>query len=361
MAKETESGEEKTEDPTERRITEARKDGNVCKSQEISMVFGILAAFISLKIASPLLWKDLKLITTSAFTSRYSFEEPLMINSLQNGFLNLVSLLLPHLMIIWIITAFFGAGAMAVQTKFLFSKKLLVPKLSNVNPIAGLKRLFTMRNFINLIKAILKLAIICPIAYFAFLDLFPEFLNLTNIPIPHLLPYTETAASYIFWKIIFLLLLLAILDYAYNRWEWKQNVKMSKTEVKEESKSTEGDMKTKNRIKQMGMQRIRQLMMQSVPSADVVVTNPTRISVALKYDLKSSKAPTVVAKGKAHLAAHIRELAKENNIPIVERKPLARALYKAVEVGEEIPYEFYKAVAEILAYVYKLKGKMIKR
>jgi flagellar biosynthetic protein FlhB len=306
---------------------------------------------------SPYLWEDLKLITSAAFTTRYTFEEPITVGAIQTHYLSLVGLLLPDLMIIWVVTAFFGAGAMAAQTKFLFSTKLLKPKWSNINPVSGLKRLFSMRNMVNVIKAVAKLAIICPIAYFAFFDLFPEFLRLMDIPITDLLPFTAKACNYIFWKIIFLLLILAILDYLYNFWEWKQNIKMSKTEVKEESKATEGDMKTKNRIKAIGMQRLRQLMIQSVPEADVVVTNPTHIAVALKYDLKSGGAPKVVAKGKAHLAENIKKIAREHKIPVIERKPLARALYKAVEVGQEIPYEFYKAVAELLAYVYRIKGK----
>ncbi len=357
MARETESGEEKTEDPTTRRLDETRREGNVCKSNEISMVLGIVAAFISLQIMSPYLWNDLKIITTESFTSKYSFKEPITIGVIQSQYLSIIKLFLPDLMVIWCITALFGAGSTAVQTKFLFSQKLLLPKWNNINPVSGIKRLFSMRNMINLLKSVAKLGIICPIAYFAFFDLFPEFLRLLDVPVSALLPYTAKAANYVFWKIIALLLVLAILDYLYNRWEWMQNIKMSKTELKEESKATEGDLKTKNRIKAIGMQRLRQMMMQSVPEADVVVTNPTHIAIALKYDLESGGAPKVVAKGKAHLAEHIKKIARECKIPVIERKPLARALYKSVEVGQEIPYEFYKAVAELLAYVYRIKGK----
>lgn len=357
MAKETESGEEKTEDPSGRRLSESRREGDVCKSQELSLVASMTTAFLALQFIGPYLWTDLKILTSSAFTSRYGYQEPITINAIHSNSMSLFLLLGPEILAIMGITALVGSLVTAWQTKFLFTLKPLRPRFRNLNPIKGITRLFKAQNWINVGKAIAKLGIICPIAYYAFFDLLPEFLRLMDVPITDLLPYTAFAANYVFWKMMSLLMIVAILDYAYHYWQWRQNMKMSKTEKKEEAKATEGDMKTKYRIKAIGMQRLRQMMLKAVATADVVVTNPTHIAVALKYDLATNGAPKVVAKGKSHLAERIKRIAKEKGIPVIERKPLARALFRAVEVGQEIPYELYKAVAELLAYVYKIKGR----
>lgn len=355
MAEENDTG-EKTEEPTGRRKTQARGEGQVAKSVDLSQVLGITAAFVALQYIAPMMWRDIITLTKASLTSRYATEE-LTVVALRSNFISLIALILPEIMLLMVIAALFGAGSTALQTNFLWSNKLLKPKFKHLNPISGIKRIFSIYNSVNLLKSILKFAIIGPIAYFAFFDLFPELMGSMKLPVAEMLPFTADATAQIFWKIIPLLLILAIIDFAWQRYNTHKQMKMTKVEVKEEKKSVEGDEKTKMRIRGMALSRARQRMMESVPTADVVVTNPTHFSVALKYEIGPGKAPKVVAKGKGHIALKIREIARANGVPVVERKPLARALFKSVEIGQTIPYELFAAVAELLAYVYKMRGR----
>ncbi len=349
-------GGEKTEAPTGRRIGQARTQGSVGQSPELSQVIGMFAAFYAITSIVPWMWQDIQMIFKGAFTSRYG-HEPFSIPVLRTQFFGLLLLIMPKLMLILLISAFFGAGCTLIQTNFLLALNLLKPKFSMLNPVTGLKRIFSINGLMNFAKQFAKLLIIGPIAYTAYFRLVPKFLGMMDLPIQALLPLTAEMASGVFFKIMQWLLVLAILDYFWKRWRHKKQMLMSKQEVKDDSKASEGDAGTKRRILMMGLQRARDRMMKNVPKADVVVTNPTHIAVALSYSAQAGAAPRVVAKGQGHVAARIREIAKRNGVPIVERKPLARALFKSVEVGHEIPYELFKAVAEILAYVYRVKGR----
>lgn len=355
MAAESESGAEKTEEPTAKRLSEARRDGQVAKSNDLSQVMGLMGAFTALWMLAPAIWNDLKLVFYSALSGKHSAEH-LSVDQMQHEFLGLITLLLPEIMLLFLIAALAGAGTLAFQTQFLWSNKLLMPKFSNINPIKGIKRLFSMQNFVNLLKSIFKLVIICPIAYFAFFDIFPGFLAMMHAPVSQFLPFAGHAAAVVFWRIVPLLFVLALFDFAYQKWNNHRMLKMTKEEIKDERKALEGDEKTKMQIRQKALQRARERMMQDVKTADVVVTNPTHIAVALKYELAPGSAPTVVAKGRGYVAERIKKIARENRVPVLERKALARALFKAVEVGQSIPYELYTAVAELLAYVYRLRG-----
>lgn len=346
---------EKTEKPTGRRLSQARTDGTVVRSIDLSHTLGLIAAFVALQSIAPRLWQDLMVVTRGGLS--WAGREELNVETLRSNFYGLLLVFLPEIMVLFVIAAFFGAGSTAVQTKFLWSNKLLKPKFSNLNPLKGLRRLFSVYNLVNLIKSIAKLGIILPVAYFAFFEIFPQLLGLMDLPITQLLPFAGTASSLIFWRIISLLVVLAILDYIWQWWSVQKKLKMTKVEVKDERKSVEGDEQTKMTIRSRALQRARQRMMQAVKTADVVVTNPTHFAVALKYDLAAGKAPRVVAKGRGHMAQRIKEMARDARVPVIERKPLARALFAAVEVGHEIPYELYAAVADLLAYVYRLKGK----
>lgn len=346
---------EKTEDPSGRRKTEARAEGQIAKSMDLSQVIGITGAFVGLQYVAPLIWKDIQLITKASFTSRYSTES-LTVHALKSNFLSLLLLVLPHIIILMLIAAFFGAGSTALQTRFLWSNKLLKPKFKNLNPLQGFKRIFSTNNAVNVLKSFAKFCIIGPIAYFAFVDLFPDLLGTMKLPLIDLLPFTAHAASYIFWRIVSLLLVLGVADYIWQKFRTHKELKMTKVEVKEEKKSVEGDEATKMKIRSKALQKARSRMMEAVPTADVIVTNPTHIAVALKYEIGPGSAPKVVAKGKGFIAEKIKAIAKEHGVPVVERKPVARALFKSVEIGQTIPYELFTAVAEILAYVFKLKG-----
>lgn len=355
MAEENDTG-TKTEAPSGKRISQAREDGMVGKSIDLSQVLGMSAAFVALQYIGPLFWDDMTIILRGGFTSRFSTEE-FTLPALRLQFFGLLWLLLPHVLALMTIAAFFGAGSTAIQTKFLWSWKLVKPKFNYLNPIQGIKRLFSIANAVNLLKSIGKLCIIGPIAYFAFIDMLPRLITLMGIPITQLLPIANDAMSTIFWKIIKFMVVFALCDFAWQKYSTHKKLKMTKVEVKEEHKAQEGDESVRMQIRSKGLTRIRQRMMHAVKRADVVVTNPTHLAIALEYDFAPGSAPKVIAKGRGYVAEKIKEIARANNVPVIERKPLARALFKMVEVGQSIPFELYQAVAELLAFVYKLKGK----
>ncbi|MCC6954702.1 MAG: flagellar biosynthesis protein FlhB [Deltaproteobacteria bacterium] len=355
MAADGESG-EKTEQPTGRRVGEARNEGMIPRSVELSQVLAISTAFIALGFLGPRIWQKLIVLTTQGFTSTYG-TKPFTMDDVRYQIIGLLAYLLPELLLLLLLTAIVGAGSTLIQTKFNFSMKMITPKFSRMNPVTGLKRLFAIQNVFQTIKSCAKLAIILPIAYSGFMGFVPQLLALMAAPTSALLPFTSFALGEIFWDIMKLMFVLAIFDYAWNFWRTTRNLKMTKTEVKDERKSTDGDDRIRFKFRQIAMQRMRQRMMKAVKTADVVVTNPTHYSVALVYTMERGTAPKVVAKGKGFMALRIREIAKESGVPVVERKPLARALFATVEVGQEIPYDLFAAVAELLAYVYKIKGR----
>ncbi len=356
MSSEGDSG-EKTEAPTARRVSEARKEGQIGVSTDFSNVIGMSGAFIALQYVMPSMWRDLQLISRNAFTSDLARQQ-ISAETINESAIGVLSLLVPELLLLTVIAAICGAGTTALQTKFNWSWKLVRPKFSHLNPVSGLKRIFGVANIVNTFKSIAKLCIIGPVSYIAFFDLFPQILTLMDVPISQLLVLASGAASYVFWRLIAWLFILSTLDLIWQKYNTYRQMKMSKQEIKDEKKSVEGDEATRRRIMAMGLQKARDRMFDAIPTADVVVTNPTHLAVALSYSLNDGGAPKVVAKGRGHIAKRIRLIAKENGIPIVERKPLARALFKMVEVGGEIPYELFKAVAELLAYVYRIKGKL---
>ena len=354
MAEEGDSG-EKTEAPSGRRVSESRSQGMTGASPELSQVIGMIAAFMALKSAVPWIWADVETVFKSSLSTDVSI--PFTSPRLHQGFINILLLLGPKVLFIMVVAGVVGGFTHAIQTNFLWSWALLKPKAKFLNPIGGLKRIVSIQNSINLLKQVAKLALLGPIAYFAFFHNLPLFMKASQIAIPGILAIIGTTSGAIFSQIIKVILVIALLDTIRKKYKHHKDLKMSKQEAKDEKKSTDGDETVRRKIIQIGMMRARERMMRAVPTADVVVTNPTHISVALKYDGTPGVAPVVVAKGQGHVALRIREIAARTGVPIMERKPLARALFKAVDVGQEIPYDLFKAVAEILAYVYRLKGK----
>lgn len=348
---------EKSEPPSGRKIAKARSEGQVGRSVEFSQVVSLTAAFLALQYFGPRLWHDMVVILQGGLTSRYT-REPFHLDDLRYQFFGILWLILPDLLAMVTLAAFFGAGSTLLQTKFLWTTKLLwPPRLSRLNPISGIKKFFTITGLVGQIKAYAKFAIIAPIGYFAFVDMMPEFIGIMKLPITQILPFTNLALGLVFWKVMKFMAILGVLDLLWSKYSNYRNLKMTKTEVKEERKSVEGDEETKNAIKAKAFNRMRMRILSNVRKADVVVTNPTHLAVALAYSLEPGSAPKVVAKGRGHLAEQIKKIAREHKIPVVERKLLARTLYGSVEVEQYIPYELYAAVAELLAYVYKLKGK----
>lgn len=332
-----------------------RRKGAIHLSTDLAQVCTLLAGFLIVKMLCESLFHDMELILIKSF-SLIGANEPLTYPFVLSGFLGVLRLIGPEIFFIAGVIATVGFFAVMLQTKWNIKERKIDFKFLHINPLAGIKRIFSIYGWMNTMKAIVKLAIILPIGYFALKAFSPHMVQLVHMGIPETLAFTATAVSSVFWKIIYILFALAIFDYFWGKHQWLKMNRMTKDEVKDERKSVEGDEATKKKIQAKGLARIWQRIKNSVPKADVVVTNPTHFAVALQYDRDTMSAPIVVAKGKGFLAQKIKEVARDAGVPVLERKPLARALYASTEVGSQIPYELFKAVAEVLAYVYKLKG-----
>ncbi len=243
------------------------------------------------------------------------------------------------------------------QVGFSISWKSLEPKFSRLDPINGFKQKFSSRAVVEFAKTMIKVGVISLVVYYAIKAEIVAIALLHDTGTGHILLFVLIKSFWIFIKVCLIMILVALLDYAYQKWKFLEDQKMTQKEVKDETKQTEGDPMVKSRIRQLQLEAARKRMMADVPGADVVVTNPTRLAVALKYDGETMESPTVVAKGAGPVAENIRRIARENEVPLVEDKQLARNLYRHVDIGGQIPLDYYQAVAELLAYVYKLKKR----
>lgn len=347
--------EERTEMPTDKRMQQLRKEGALAISNELVIVISLCSGFLTLQMVWGWLYKNFKIIFVSAF-NLIKDTEPLTALSVMTKVKQVLLLMAPPVTIIVLLTALASSLAVLLQTDWNVKGKWIDIKFNYLNPINGIMRMFSIQGAVNTLKSIFKLALILPIAYYGLKKQAPFMIDLMDMDSSQVMFFTGAAMSTLFWKILYVLIAMAVFDFFWTRYQWLRQNKMTKEEVKDERKAVEGDETTKRRIQAKGLQRIIQRIRQSVPQADVVVTNPTHYAVALKYDRKTMKAPTVVAKGKGHLAEKIKEIAQEAGVPVLERKSLARALHASVEVGMSIPYELFRAVAEVLAYVYKLKN-----
>lgn len=254
------------------------------------------------------------------------------------------------------LTLLVGFFACFLQVGPLFTLKPLKPDLSKFNIIKGMAKFVSKRSAVDLVKSLAKVLLIGTVAYRTIINEFPVALTLIGLDLSQTLIFMGNTAFLVLAKTCGILIVLAAIDFAFTRYEMEEKMKMTKQEVKEEHKDTEGNPQIKARIRSVQQQMARKRMMAEVPQADVVITNPTHLSIAISYNREEMDAPTIVAKGGDHMAFRIREIAKEHKVPIVENKPVARALYSH-EVGEQVPEEMFKAVAEILAYVYSLKNR----
>lgn len=345
---------DKTEEATPKRRSEARKKGQIPRSAELNSVIVLMGLFILLNCFGE--WLYTELVNYISYTL-----SPLQVNR-QLTETALGALFRTHL---WFFAKLFlplGLGSMVIglivnfaQVGTIFTLEPLRPNFSRINPIGGFQRLFSSRGLVDLVKAVAKLTIVGFVAYTTIKNhLFVLLQTIQASPLTAALNVWGVLYS-LALKICSFLLILAIFDYFYQRWEHRRNLRMSKKEVKDEYKQQEGNPQIKNKIRQRQRQIAMRRMMQAVPKADVVITNPTHFAVALQYDSKTMSAPLVIAKGEDLIAARIKEVAKEHNIAIVENKPLAQALYKTVEIGEAIPAQLFQAVAEVLAFVYRLR------
>lgn len=346
--------EQKTEMPTDRRLGEIRKEGAVFQSVDVSHALVLLTGFLALNYSWNILYMDMRYLLIKSFNmigEKPSFE----INDLTNGFIRLLLLVLPDLLIITGCVSVVAVFAVMLQTNWNRRDKWIKIRWDFINPLTGLKRIVSIQGVVNTFKAIIKLGVVIPIGYWALQGFAPQMVRLVHSSITDVLHVTGVALSSVFWKMMYVFIALAVIDYVWGQFQWLKKNKMTKQEVKEERKSVEGDEEMRRKMIAKGMARIAQKLRKSVPKADVIVTNPTHYAVALQYDRKRHSAPIVVAKGTDFIALRIREIATEHGIPILERKALARALYSSTEVGSEVPRDLFKAVAEVLAFVYRLK------
>ena len=355
-------GGEKTEEPTGKKLEDARKEGQVAKSQEFASSLTLMAMFLLIRIWISHTGTQL-MDSFRGYYGRmeYFVDLPSHTNFVEQ-YASLVSIALGNILIT--ILPFLLAGfavsfiADLVQVKWKPTSKPLKPKFSKLNPINGVKRIFSLQKIVELIKSILKIAVIAIIVYNDLKKQWGLLFALYDMPMMQGVLLAGQILVDIGVKISAVFLVIAFADFAFQKWKFHQDMKMTKQEVKDEYKSTEGDPQIKGKIKQKMMEASRRRMMQNLPKADVVITNPTHYAVALRYDKEIAEAPFVVAKGADYMAQKIKDAAKEYHIEIMENKPLARALYANVEVGEEIPEELYVVVAEVLAAVYRATGRV---
>jgi flagellar biosynthetic protein FlhB len=349
------SAQEKTEAPTPRRREEARRQGQVAKSTDLSAAVILLGGLLFVALMSDSILGRLLDITRYCLGGNaYEIASPRdMMTTTYNVMSLAVKIVLPVLFTVLVLALL----SVLVQVGFMITFEPLKPSFSKINPISGLKRMFSGKSFMQLVMGIAKAGLLAVVAYYSLKSKVPLFAYACYLDHVNVVGLAATTLFTLSLRLAITLLVLAILDYFYQRYRHEKDLKMTKEEVKDEMKNMDGDPKIKQKRRQVQMQMAMQRIKSAVPQADVVVTNPTELAIAIRYDSETMQAPKVVAKGADFMARRIREIAIEHGIPIVERKPLARALYKAVEVGQEVPVELYKAVAEILAYVYELSGR----
>ena len=356
MAENDQDDSQKTEEPTQRRLDKAREKGQVAKSQEVTHWFMILAAALFIGVFG-------ESFAMGIASSLYRFvEQPhnirldgeqlrdVLIETM--GQLGL-AVLAP---VIVMVLAAFIAGF--IQNGLVFSTETITPKLEKLSLLKGLKRLFSSRSLVEFAKGVSKIAIVGAVVV---LLLWPEreiMFNVTSLGVVQFMGVLRSLALRVLVGVLAVMTVIAILDFLYQRQKHQKELRMSKQDIKEEYKQTEGDPMIKARLRQIRTERARRRMMAAVPDADVVITNPTHYAVALKYEHERMEAPVLVAKGIDSIALRMREVAQEHDVPIVENPPLCRALYEGVDLDQAVPAEYYKAVAEVIGYIMRLKGKL---
>ncbi|MDO3681251.1 flagellar biosynthesis protein FlhB [Paenibacillus ehimensis] len=346
---------EKTEAATPKKKQEARKKGQVAKSMEVPAAFILFFSFLSFFLFGSYMKERLVSLFRSIFIDFLNMNVTL--DNSMVLFENIATQMLLILGPIFLISMVIGVVGNYVQIGFLFTGEPLMMKFSKINPIEGAKRLFSMRAIVDFLKSVLKMTVIGVVVYTTLMAEKDNILQLARLPLEEIIAFTASLTLQLGIKIGLILIVMSILDYIYQRYEHEKSLRMSKQDIKDEYKKTEGDPLIKGKIREKQRRMALQRMMQDVPKADVVITNPTHFAVALQYDASKMQAPTVIAKGTDYIALKIRQIAKDNGIITMENKPLARALYAQVEIGESIPADMFQAVAEVLAYVYKVKGK----
>ncbi len=353
-------GQEKTEQPSEKKIKETREKGSVAKSMEINSFAIFLAGTTAVYVTKGMIGNSISEFAITIFSSLNSLtitSDSLSEYALK-GILFFFSVLAPILIVLVIVSLAASIG----QVGFKFSLKPMAPKFTRMNPLTGIKnKFFSSHSFIEVFKALIKLTIVGLFAYWILQDIIDETVSLAGLTIAELFSYMIETAFRLIWKITLVYMIFAGIDFGYQKYKHKQEIMMTKQEQKEEMRNSEGDPFVKSKIKSKQMMMARSRMMQDVPKADVVITNPTHFAVALKYNAGSKYAPKVLAKGADAVAQRIKQIAKEHGVPLHEDVELARALFKSCEVGDEIPANLFKAVAQVLAYIFNLRNSRKKK
>lgn len=353
MAEEDDSS--KTEDPTSKKLSKAREKGQTVQSQEVKSVAIILAGVMFLMGMAPIIGNRVTGLLTKFIQQPHAM--PVDFDHLRFILADVigdVGLIMAPFFVLMILAALIaGVG----QSGLIWATDKIKPKFSNMSLIKGFKKVFSLNSLMELVKGVFKLGIIATIGVASLLPFMTDIALFPDYSVAAFLDRLRLVALILALAALGVMVFIAIIDYAYQKYKFDKQMKMTKQEVKDEHKQSEGDPEVKKRIASLRFERHRQRMMAAVPEADVVITNPTHFAVALKYDMGAMSAPVLVAKGVDNIALKIREIAEENDVPIVANPPLARALYATVELDEEIPGEHYKAVAEVIGYVMGLKGQ----
>jgi flagellar biosynthetic protein FlhB len=345
---------EKTEQATPKKLEEAHKKGQFAKSREVQTVFVLMAAMMALKFSGGEIWQ--RLADTLAGILSHLHDTPLTLNVMQSYAISGL-LLFGHC--VWpVLAATMLSGMLAggIQTRFRTASEALDLNWERINPLAGLKRVFSMKSAVPTLIGVAKLSVVIALSYGVIKDIMADPIFHSSVGVARIAAFMAESSFKIVLRVAIALLVLAAVDYGYQFYTTNRDLMMSKQEVKEESKSTEGNPQIKAQQRRKHRANTKRKMLMEVPKADVIVVNPTHLAIALRYDRKTMKAPKIVAKGSRLNALRIREIAKEHQVPIIENKPLARLMFKYGRVGGEIPAQLYAAVAEILAWVYRVNA-----
>ncbi|CAH1211141.1 MULTISPECIES: flagellar biosynthesis protein FlhB [Paenibacillus] len=346
---------EKTEKATPKKRQDTRKKGQVAKSMEVSGAAILLCAFLVMLVFSDFYKERIVRLFTDIFINRLSMDitsENVVAMMMRYG-IEVLLLLAPVFLVVVLVALIVNY----IQVGFLMIGEGLKPKLEKLDPIKGFKNIFSLRSLVEFAKSILKMLIIGYLVYSTIIGYQSEIASLAHVSLDAILHFAAKLVMDLGIKTAVALMVLAIFDYIYQKYEYEKNIRMSKQDIKDEYKKMEGDPLIKGKIRERQRRMAMQRMMQEVPNADVIITNPTHFAVALKYEGSEMEAPQVIAKGQDYVALRIKEIAKENGVITMENKPLARALFQRAEIGDAIPADLFQAVAEVLAYVYKLKGR----
>jgi flagellar biosynthesis protein FlhB len=346
---------EKTEEPSQHRIDEARKKGDVAASKELNSVLILSGVFSVLILSSIYIFEVMSEYIEWLYTLDFSkaYTKEISARIFKQTFFAAGKCVMP----VFLTSALLGFASQVMQVGILFAPDALQLKFDKLNPQAGLKRIFSKKSVAEVVKGVFKFSVVMVITYFVLSQNLSSFTGFLHTEAAEAFSYGKIFAFKLAASIMLGMFLIALADFFWEKYTYKEKLRMTKQQVKEEAKEKDGNPEIKQKIRSIQREMAQKRMLTDVQKADVIVTNPTHISIVIRYDGLTMVAPQVIGKGQDHLAMKIREIAKEHGIPIVENVPLARALYKTVKVGEGVPHSLYKAVASILAFVYKLKKK----